>query len=580
MSRFRTLPRSFVERYTEQLHNLTSVAQSKLAGALAGLNVDSPNFRTSVASLFEYYAHVSAEAAAEIAAAFYRGASAYLTGEVPDVMAISDFVPDAARAAAYAIEDSTASKADMTSQLGRALGYQINSAAGRASRNCGKQDKRNPTFARVPTGAETCAWCITTAGLGFHYMSKETASHTHSNCVVAETRVSGTGLLASMRREYEGPLVNITTRANRKLSVTPNHPILTTRGWVLAGEVVESDDLICARLLDGHGSGVPDVNDAPPTIEQVFESGSFFDSSALDGMPPTTKYLYGEMFPDCDVKVVDPLGLLERAFKSSGLKPTEHESLAFARGSGAVVGEPLDRDGALDLLLDGGDSSLRSAMGRLCLSCPLFMSHFGCPDKTSIGTSAHSDSRFSKPSSDGGTADSEPVGDGVDALSVLERFDNAVWHVEPLASRLDAIALESAIDGRLPDSKSTRNLAGAFPSLIEVDDVLSVVVTEGTCHVYNLSTKGGWYLSSGIITHNCDCRIVPSFDGSGVEGYDSDSYADYWRDANRARVSGEIPDEVKERIASARARARADGKPWSDDLNGTEIVMRWMYGMK
>lgn len=98
--------------------------------------------------------------------------------------------------------------------------------------------------------------------------------------------------------------------------------------------------------------------------------------------------------------------------------------------------------------------------------------------------------------------------------------------------------------------------------------------------MYNLSTKGGWYLSSGIITHNCDCRIVPSFDGSGVEGYDSESYADYWRDANRARVSGEIPDEVKERIASARARARADGKPWKDDLNGTEIVMRWMYGMK
>jgi hypothetical protein len=303
MAQFRTLPRSFVEQYTSQLHNLTEVAQSKLVGALSRLNVDSPNFRASVAGLFEYHARVSAEAAAEIAAAFYRGASAYLTGEVPDVTAVSGFESDAAYAAAYAIEDSTASQADMTRQLSNALGYQINSAAGRASRNCGKQDKRRPKFARVPTGAETCAWCISTAGLGFHYISEETASHTHSNCVVADTRVSGTGLLASMRREYEGPLVNITTRANRKLSVTPNHPILTTRGWVLAGEVVESDDLICARFLDGHGSGVPDVNDAPPTIEQVFESGSFFDSSALDGMPPTAKYLYGEMFPDCDVDV-------------------------------------------------------------------------------------------------------------------------------------------------------------------------------------------------------------------------------------------------------------------------------------
>lgn len=178
----RTLPRSFVENYTSQLHNLTEIAQSKLAGALASLNVDSPNFRNSVAGLFEYHARVSAEAAAEIATAFYRGASAYLTGVVPEVEAISGFESDAAYAAAYAIEDSTASQADMTSQLGRALGYQINSAAGRASRNCGKQDKRRPRFARVPTGTETCAWCISTAGLGFHYMSEETASHTHSGC--------------------------------------------------------------------------------------------------------------------------------------------------------------------------------------------------------------------------------------------------------------------------------------------------------------------------------------------------------------------------------------------------------------
>lgn len=255
----RTLPRSFVENYTSQLHNLTEIAQSKLAGALASLNVDSPNFRSSVAALFEYHARVSAEAAAEIATAFYRGASAYLTGIVPEVEAISGFESDAAYAAAYAIEDSTASQADMTSQLGRALGYQINSAAGRASRNCGRQDKRRPRFARVPTGTETCAWCISMAGLGFHYITEETASHTHSGC---------------------------------------------------------------------------------------------------------------------------------------------------------------------------------------------------------------------------------------------------------------------------------------------------------------------------------DCRIVPSWSGSGIEGYDSTEYRDLWRDANYARTTGDIPDEVQERIDRARDRARADGKPWTDDLNGTEIVMRWMYGMK
>lgn len=178
----RTLPRSFVENYTNQLHSLTDVARQKLIGALSRLNPESPNFRNSVAGLFEYHAHVSAEAAAEISAAFYRAASAYLTGETPDVVAESGFESEAALAAAYAIEDSTASQTDMHRQLAAALGYQINRAAGRASRNCGRQDRRRPKFARVPTGAETCAWCVSMAGLGFHFLSEETASHTHSGC--------------------------------------------------------------------------------------------------------------------------------------------------------------------------------------------------------------------------------------------------------------------------------------------------------------------------------------------------------------------------------------------------------------
>lgn len=178
----RTLPRSFVERYTEQLHLLANVSRTRLVNALAQLNIESPRYRQNVAELFVAHCEISAEAAADIAAAFYQGASAYLTGEVPEITPESGFDADAAYAAAYAIEDSTASQADMSRQLGNALGYQINRAAGTSTRNYGRQDRRRPKFARVPTGAETCAWCISMAGLGFHYISEETASHTHSGC--------------------------------------------------------------------------------------------------------------------------------------------------------------------------------------------------------------------------------------------------------------------------------------------------------------------------------------------------------------------------------------------------------------
>lgn len=576
----RQLPLSFVERYTSQLHSLSDVARSKLAGALSRLNADSPNFRDSVAGLFEYHAQVSAEAAAEIARAFYQGASAYLTGEVPDVEAISGFDENAALAAAYAIEDSTASRADMTRQLGNALGYQINRAAGVATRNCGKQDKRHPKFARVPTGAETCAWCISMAGLGFHYMSEETASHTHSNCVVGDTRVSGNGLLASMRREYQGALVNIVTAKGRKLTITPNHPILTTCGWKRAGELVEGDGLLCAPFSHWHGGSVPNENDAPPSADELFKAARFADSAVFDSMPAATKDFYSEMFPDCDVNVISPNGLLERAFKTSGSEPLKHFGLAAARDDDTLSGLPLNGNGALDEFGIFWDSISCGFVRGSSLCGSLLGGHSGSADDSCLGAPAMIEASVAYPTVDNAPVYTYAARDGIDAFAVLESFERFGVHGDALLAALDTLALQDPVKMRAADSSVLDNLVNAYASQIEVDSVSSLCVTETTCHVYNLSTKGGWYLSSGIITHNCDCRIVPSFDGSSVDGYDSTYYRDLWRDANDMRLSGDIPQEVQDRIEAGRERARERNTPWRDDLNGTEIVMRWRYGMK
>lgn len=58
----------------------------------------------------------------------------------------------------------------------------VNGSSKRRMIDYGEQDTRKPRYARVPSGAETCAWCWAMAGLGFHYMSKETAGHSHAGC--------------------------------------------------------------------------------------------------------------------------------------------------------------------------------------------------------------------------------------------------------------------------------------------------------------------------------------------------------------------------------------------------------------
>ena len=46
----------------------------------------------------------------------------------------------------------------------------------------GGRDRRRPRFARVPTGNETCDFCLMLASRGFVYRSADSATHTHANC--------------------------------------------------------------------------------------------------------------------------------------------------------------------------------------------------------------------------------------------------------------------------------------------------------------------------------------------------------------------------------------------------------------
>lgn len=58
----------------------------------------------------------------------------------------------------------------------------VNDSSKRYVEVYGSRDPMKPKYARVPSGAETCAWCYALAGLGFQYKSAESASHSHANC--------------------------------------------------------------------------------------------------------------------------------------------------------------------------------------------------------------------------------------------------------------------------------------------------------------------------------------------------------------------------------------------------------------
>lgn len=93
------------------------------------------------------------------------------------------------------------------------------------------------------------------------------------NCYVPGTHVAGR-FIAGSKAHYEGAVIDIVTAAGHHLTVTPNHPVMTSRGMVAAAEINEADSLIAHRGQAEDLAGVGDLHGElmHPSIEDVFGS--------------------------------------------------------------------------------------------------------------------------------------------------------------------------------------------------------------------------------------------------------------------------------------------------------------------
>ncbi|MGJ3101180.1 phage minor head protein, partial [Salmonella enterica subsp. enterica serovar Paratyphi A] len=70
----------------------------------------------------------------------------------------------------------------------------------------------------------------------------------HPNCLLGDTVVStGSPVSNIFKRAYKGVIVYVSTKSGRTLSITPNHQVLTTSGWVASGLLNVGDKLVCAK---------------------------------------------------------------------------------------------------------------------------------------------------------------------------------------------------------------------------------------------------------------------------------------------------------------------------------------------
>ena len=182
------IPRSYVENYSKALNVVSDKARAALVDALSKIDysADVADVRNAVIAIMQPACGASSTMAARLAADFYDGLRARFgidDGFVAEVD--SQRVPEATEGAVRAFAQDLVDDKPTEQFIGKCadrIDYETRKAANECIAYNAKNDPKKPRWARIPTGAETCQFCIMLASRGFVYHSEETASHAHAHC--------------------------------------------------------------------------------------------------------------------------------------------------------------------------------------------------------------------------------------------------------------------------------------------------------------------------------------------------------------------------------------------------------------
>lgn len=284
------------------------------------------------------------------------------------------------------------------------------------------------------------------------------------NCFPGDSRLHfADGVSKAYRRWYSGHLTEVVTDTGKTLRATPNHPVLTPNGWRPIGLLQEGDDVMEVSIQRVFGP-VREMHEhhAITTLAECFDA--LARSGRRTNLPILARDFHGDGSPDSDVDIVNGARPL-----TIGIQPDALER--FAKHYFTVSNNAASR---LCALAKFGARALLSAYRSMCRGSTALSPLWSF--------AGHLNARGLAWAADGATGGLDPIDDG---LAINSMF---------LGKREDASTLLMGLAQRATISR--------------------VKTTPYEGHVYNLQTKSGWYVTEGIITHNCGCvckSIVPGF---------------------------------------------------------------------
>ena len=342
------------------------------------------------------------------------------------------------------------------------------------------------------------------------YIVGTTAPPLHPFCVLPETRILAPCAKELMQTRYLGDVFELISRNGRSVTVTANHIMLTTRGWIRAKDLVEGDQIIYYSGWDKVINGIdPTNNDRITTIENSFTALSEAFSVVTKTMPAAAIDFKGDAIENEEINIIDVDCLLRNHWNMTGLEFAQDRKLIFARD----VAMGLDCKGSLNELLMGLALIADGVMSCERVASIFFGSTLRHHELISLLLGTHYHTRLLKSSNDRGLRGAELSRKFLDTSTcevlASQRIGKNSQGV--CIANSDAVLTQNAIDGFAANTIELRKFCDRFAGAIELDQLIRINKSFYSGHVYDLSTESTLYICNGIITSNCRSTTAPYF---------------------------------------------------------------------
>ncbi|MBA2344715.1 MAG: hypothetical protein H0V83_06510 [Rubrobacter sp.] len=296
-------------------------------------------------------------------------------------------------------------------------------------------------------------------------------------CLTGDTEVLAKNVERSYKRFYSGEVVTVKTAGGYKLTGTPNHPVLTDKGW-LPLKALRKGGYVISSPGFGKAAGLkPDNDDRPTRLEQVHRSLAL--SGDVERVMGTSLDFHGDG-RDGEVELVVPERVLldgrESPLLEHGLK------LGFPYAAVTGTGKPVANSALGAGFVRVTDHRQSFRFGELAVLEPLRLGDSSniyadlpetADDDAVVGAMVF---RYGAGRFAGEVIPHDSS--SVEIKTVSRSASRSVGSPTKLGTLLDSTqfdsgASESPVNAPSRTAKSSSNLANTFAAKIGMDDVLS-----------------------------------------------------------------------------------------------------------